>query len=96
MTTKGPLRLMMELWYDVYCMALENSYNNPPKTKKGAKWTPGDEANLALSDFRAAFPTVQNANNLSVSGEPCCDRGDEEADGTDDEPPFSVDETADE
>ena len=96
MTTRGPLRLMMELWYDVYCMALENSYNNPKKTKKEAQWTPGDEANLALSDFRAAFPTVQNANDLPISGEPCCNARDEEADGADDEPPFSVDETADE
>jgi hypothetical protein len=96
MTIKGPLRLMMELWYDVYCMALENSYNNPPKTKKGAKWTPGDEANLALSDFRAAFPTVQNANNLPVSGDARSNGGNEEIDADDDEPPFSVDEVADE
>ena len=96
MTTRGPLRLMMELWYDVYCMALENSYNNPKKTKKEAQWTPGDEANLALSDFKAAFPTVQNANNLPVSGEPCCDTRNEENTFADDEPPFSVGETADE
>jgi hypothetical protein len=39
---------------------------------------------------------VQNANNLPVSGDARSNGGNEEIDADDDEPPFSVDEVADE